>query len=210
MITFLLLYAIIGFIFSSITVKEEANAKDEITIYIKSNGVHTDIVVPIKSEQYDWSQEIKFSHTKSQDSNMNFLALGWGDKGFYLHTPTWAELKFSTAFKAAFGLSSTAIHTTYYKQITESKTCKKVLISKAQYQRLLKYILGSFQKDKNGRLVHIKTNANYGKTDAFYEANGRYSLFKTCNTWANTALKKSGQRACLWTPMDKSILAKYE
>lgn len=54
----------------------------------------------------DWSQKIPFSQTKGKSTDFNYIAFGWGDKGFYLDTPTWADLKFSTAFKAAFGWDS--------------------------------------------------------------------------------------------------------
>lgn len=158
----------------------------------------------------DWSKEIKFANTQSNDSTLPFLALGWGDKGFYLETPTWADLKFKTAFRAAFGLSTTAIHATYYRSMTESESCKKMWISRDQYGRLIDFITNSLQKDGNGHAIYIKTNANYGNTDAFYEANGRYSLFWTCNSWTNEGLKVSGQKACLWTAFDKGILEKYE
>jgi hypothetical protein len=56
---------------------------------------------------------------------VNYLAFGWGDKGFYLNTPEWADLKVSTALNAAFGLSSSAIHSTFYKKLRENETCKK-------------------------------------------------------------------------------------
>ncbi len=46
--------------------------------------------------------------------------------------------------------------------------------------------------------------------DAFYEAKGSYSFMKTCNTWANSALKSAGQKAALWTPSDKGIFRHYQ
>lgn len=207
---FLFLYIIAVFSFSKITVNQEENTKPEIPIYILTNGVHTDIVMPIKNEQIDWTRRVKFENTKAADSTYKYLAMGWGDKGFYLETPEWSDLKASVAFKAATGLSTTAIHATYYKNMKESNDCKKIMISKEQYDRLIKYIDDSFQKDASGNFLNIKTNANYGKTDAFYEANGSYSLFHTCNTWANSALKASGQKCCLWTPLDSGIFSKYK
>lgn len=207
---FIFLYAIAVFSFSKITVNQEENTKPEIPIYILTNGVHTDIVMPIKNPQIDWSRQIKFENTKTADSTYKYLAMGWGDKGFYLETPEWSDLKASVAFKAATGLSTTAIHATYYKNMKEGNDCKKMMISKEQYDRLIKYIDESFQKDASGNFLNIKTNANYGKTDAFYEANGSYSLFHTCNTWANSALKASGQKCCFWTPLDSGIFSKYK
>lgn len=183
--------------------------EEEIDIYIITNGVHTDIAFPVKTSHFDWSKEVKFCNTKSQDSTLQYLAMGWGDKGFYLETPTWADLKVSTAFKAAFGLSNTAMHTTFYKSFSENDKCKKIKISASQYLRLINYITDSFQKDENGHFMHIKTEAVYGKRDAFYEANGKYSIFYTCNTWANNSLKSCGQKACLWTPFDTGIFLIY-
>lgn len=206
----ILIYLIAVFSLSKITVNQEKNTKPEVEIYILTNGVHTDIVMPTKNDQIDWSQQVKFANTKAADSTYKYLAMGWGDKGFYLETPEWSDLKASVAFKAASGLSTTAIHATYYKSLREGADCKKMMISKEQYDRLIRYISQSFQKDAAGNFLNIKTDAIYGKTDAFYEATGSYSLFHTCNTWANSALKASGQKCCYWTATDSGIFSKYK
>ena len=175
----ILLYVIIAYLLSLITIEKEANTKPEVEIYILTNGVHTDIVMPTKNDQIDWSQQIQYKNTKAADSTYKYIAMGWGDKGFYLETPEWSDLKASVAFKAATGLSTTAIHATYYKKMKLGDDCKSMLISKEQYSRLIAYITNSFQKDIDGNFIPIKTDANYGKTDAFYEANGSYSLAYT-------------------------------
>lgn len=191
----------------SVNSKDE-NPNQDVAIYIKSNGVHTDIVVPIKTEYKDWSEKLKFEHIPSKDSTMQFIGIGWGDKGFYLNTPEWSDLKFSTAFKAAFYLGTSAMHATFYKQIKENENCIKINISKEEYANLIKYIEDSFQVDTEGNpiLIHATT---YGQNDSFYEANRRYSLFYTCNTWANNALKSADQKAAVWTPTDTGIFRHY-
>ncbi len=210
-IAFVLLYLLSAYCLSRIAVGGKEPHSNDVAIYIKTNGVHTDLVVPVKNEQIDWTKEIKFTNTHLADtSKIKWLAMGWGDKGFYLQTPTWADLKFSVAFKAAFGLSTTAIHATYYDTLIQNAACKKIMISNDQYTKLISYITNSFQHDTAGHVMNIITNANYGKADAFYEAKGSYSMFHTCNTWANNGLKKSGQRSCLWTPFDTGIFLKYK
>jgi uncharacterized protein (TIGR02117 family) len=209
-VAFVLVYLFSAYLLSRVSLSAENETQKEIQIYIRTNGVHTDIVVPVRNEHIDWSKEIKVSNTLANDTNFSHLALGWGDKGFYLETPTWADLKVSTAFKAATGLSNTAIHATYLDKVKEDLSCKKIEISQSQYKRLIQFITSSFQKNKDGHFMHIKTNANYGKTDAFYEANGSYSLLHTCNTWANNGLKASGQKCCFWTPFDTGIFLNYE
>jgi uncharacterized protein (TIGR02117 family) len=203
-------YLFSAYSLSRISVNEKNTHVNDVSIYILTNGVHTDLVVPIKNKQIDWSKEIKFQNTVKKDSLFQYVALGWGDKGFYLDTPTWADLTFSTAFKAAFALSSSAIHSTFYKSMQEGKDCVKINISNEQYSQLINYIKTSFLVDKNGHLINIISKANYGLNDTFYEATGSYSLFHTCNTWANNGLKSCGQVACFWTPFDTGIFYHYK
>jgi uncharacterized protein (TIGR02117 family) len=187
---------------------QELNSED-VTVYIKTNGVHTDIVVPIKTKYKDWSQTIQFSQIKSQDATMQYIGLGWGDKGFYLNTPQWSDLKLSTAFVAAFGLGSSAMHATFYKEINENERCVKIKISAAEYQNLISYIENTFKYDTNGNPIWINATT-YGQNDSFYEAKGAYTLFYTCNTWANTALKAMHQKAAIWTATDRGIFQHYQ
>ncbi|MFT3681058.1 MAG: TIGR02117 family protein [Ferruginibacter sp.] len=207
----ILLYLVAAFCLSRITVNKEDSPAGDVSIFIKTNGVHTDLVVPVKNDVIDWSRTILFSNTHLKDTgNMQWLAMGWGDKGFYLQTPTWSDLKLSTAFKAAFALSTTAMHTTFYRSIKEDADCKKIMLTTEQYKRLVRYLQESFEYDTAGQMIPIITDANYSDADAFYEATGRYSLFKTCNSWANTGLKSCGQKACLWTAFDTAIFLKYK
>ena len=204
------LYFLSALILSRIGVPAEQEKGNDIAVYVLSNGVHTDIVMPVKSQPKDWSREIKFEDTELKDFAMNYVAVGWGDKEFYLNTPTWADLKFTTAFKAGFGLGNAAIHSTFYKKMTESKDCVKIELTTKQYGKLVKYVDTGFKKDSAGHYMPINTDANYGATDAFYEANKKYSIFFTSNTWTNKALKACGQKACVWTPFDKGIFYQYK
>ena len=206
----LVAYLLIVTLLSFVSVNEDlVENQNEIPIYILTNGVHTDVVLPIKNEHHDWTSQLKFEHTKSKDTTNQYVAFGWGDKGFYLETPTWADLKPSTAIKAASGLSSSAMHVTFYKSLKENKSCKKIQISLENYKKMIAFINESFQT-KSGEFLKIETDAVYGKHDVFYEANGSYSLFYTCNSWANQALKAANQKAALWTISDSGIFRHYE
>lgn len=208
--SFLALYVTSVLLISKITVNSDADfikQQKTVPIYILTNGVHTDIVVPVHNEIKDWRNQIQFSQTKSKDSLMNYIAFGWGDKGFYLDTPEWSDLKASTALKAAFGVSSSAMHTTFFKQLHEGEDCKRILISQENYQKLVNYISDSFSDPIHPQWIK---GHSYGNRDAFYEAKGSYSLFYTCNTWANSALKAANQKASLWTVYDKGIFCHYE
>lgn len=206
-VAFIVLYAIAAFVLSVIPVNTEPEQGD-VTIFINSNGVHTDIIVPLKNEVKDWTKDILYTHTRSQDSTMQYVAFGWGDKGFYLETPQWSDLKTSTALKAAFHLGTSAMHTRFYKYVQEDENCIKIKISQQDYALLVGYINNSFQFDDGKKVLWIEGHS-YGDYDAFYEAKRKYNLFYTCNSWANNALKAANQKAALWTPSDKGIFYHY-
>ncbi|HEY4798087.1 MAG TPA: TIGR02117 family protein [Bacteroidia bacterium] len=207
---FIVLYFIAAFGLSSITTNSDFKPcdKNAIEIYIKSNGVHTDLVMPFRSKIKDWSAFVNPADTKQGDTDPGYVSFGWGDKGFYLDTPTWSELKFSIAFKALFFLSTTAMHVSFYNEINENEFCRKVCIDTTSYSRMVNYVENSFVI--NGEKPKLIKGASYGNNDLFYDAKGTYNLFYTCNTWANGGLKAANLKACLWTPFDKGILNKYK
>lgn len=209
LIALIAIYFLLAFCLSRITINANPVNKPEVAIYIMTNGVHTDIVMPAISQEINWTKEISYKNTLEADSTYQYLAIGWGDKKFYIETPGFADLKLSTALRAISGLSTSAMHTTYYQNIKEDNNCKKIMISNEQYKQLIDYVLNSFKKDSSGHLIPVKTPVHYDIGDAFYEAKGNYSIFKTCNTWANAALKACGQKSCLWTIFDTGIFIKY-
>ena len=95
------------------------------------------------------------------------------------------------------------------ESISENESCKRISISKENYQKLAVFINDSFQRDSNKNLQCI-SGRGYAKNDCFYEAKGSYSLFRTCNTWANDALNDANQKAAFWTPYDGGIFCHYQ
>ncbi len=157
-IVLVLLYLLITQILGHIPVKNDfSEAKsDSVTIYVESNGVHTDIISPATNDVMNWKSFLDASLTLSKDTSYEYVATGWGDKGFYLDTPTWAELKFSTAFSAMFLRTPTLMHVTFKKKVNfPNKDIRKVVISKKQYRIICDRIIASFQS-KNGKLEPIK------------------------------------------------------
>ena len=212
LISFIILYAAIAYICSQIIISGSTENTEErnITIFISTDEVHSDIVLPVRNNLKDWTKEVSFDHIISKDTVYTYIGFGWGNQDAFLDMPTWNDLSISIAAKAAFGLGKTAIHTTYYRRITEDEQCRKIKITATEYQKLIDFVSKEFKTDKNGRYINIETNAQYGYTDAFYEANGNYSILYSCNTWVNNALKKAEQKHCLWTVLSEPILKIYK
>lgn len=201
-VIFIVLYVAISFALLYFPTKEKAFAGDkDKTIYLFSNGVHLDIVVPVEHIPEGLRQQIL------HNPGAKLLGIGWGDKGFYLDTPTWAELSPSVAIKAMFLPSPTAMHVTEHQTI--GSQWSEVHIAQEQLDGLFAYILATFKRDAEGRVQEL-VGQGYTKRDRFYEAHGNYSCFKTCNTWVNIAMKKIGVKTAIWTPMDKGILRYHE
>ncbi len=181
----------------------EISAEKEVTIYLRSNGVHTDICLPVNSETVNWNRIFPLADFKDS-TRRAFIGIGWGDKGFFLNTPTWAELKFSTAFNAIFLPSGTAMHVEYMDAPKTSEKIKTIQISKKRYSDLVKFIRKSFAY-KNKRLQLIKGKGYWGR-DNFYEASGKYHLFNTCNVWTNEALKSANIRTSIFSALPEGNL----
>ncbi len=208
-ISLILFYLFLAFMLTVIPTNHVKQPTRGIQIFIRTNGVHTDFVLPLDGLEINWLQYIKTDDFKGV-YNPKYITFGWGDKGFYIETPEWSDLKASTAFKALFFLSTTAMHVSYLNSKPfEDKDCKSLILSEKQFKNLITYILGSFKRDRTGRIILIP-GKGYDDHDNFYEANGRYSFIRTCNTWLNNGLKYIGVKTATWAPFDKCIFYRLD
>lgn len=175
---------------------------DGVRIYLVSNAVHADLILPVRNESIDWSSQFSKTRFVGDVSGQTHVALGWGDKGFYLETQTWNDFKLSTAANALLLPSSSCLHVDYiHPQNYSDKVA--ITISQEQYTKLVAFIQETFARDSEGEIIQIQGYA-YSTTDAFFEARGSYHLFNTCNSWIGRALKKAGVRTPWYSPMPKT------
>ena len=204
---FVLSYLLAAWIFASLSVNQ-VQPKGEITLFLVSNGVHTDVVMPLKNEIFDWTSVVNPTDTITDDANIAYVGLGWGERNFYLYTPEWKDLSIPNALGALSGLNRTLIHITYYAfEPKEDDYIVKFFVTSEQYQRLTKSLSESF-KQEDGKTILLE-GIRYQSNDAFYEAKGRYHLFNTCNTWLNDRLVESGLKGVYWTPFSSPLLDLY-
>lgn len=195
-------YIAISLILSSITIDRKIKNQDsEKIIFLNTNGVHLDIVIPKNNIDSLLLLGLK------QEQSDKYLSFGWGDENFYLNTPTWGDLTFKNAFSAMFLKSSTLMHVTRYK--TKGSDWIEIKLTESELEKLNFYLQNTFKTSQNGIKI-ILENKGYSSTDDFYKANGSYSCFKTCNSWVNSGFKESGLKSCLWTPFDFGLMKKYE
>ena len=177
-----------------------------VTIYVRTNGVHTWLLVPKVTPQMDWRPMLPGAHLKDRDWGAgDHVALGYGNRTFYLETPTWGDLTMKNAFLAAFGQGRSLMHADHDHQPTADANQRPLVLRGAEYRRLAAFILASFQRGENGRAIPL-LGRGYGGSDMFYEAVGPYSAVYTCNSWTGAALRFAGVRTGLWTPMSQSLM----
>lgn len=195
-----LLYFLLALICSNIEVGKQSSAEDAY-VYLNTNGVHLDIIIPQVYLSPDLLKGLQGI------PSTNYYAFGWGDRDFYLNTPEWKDLKMGTAFSAMFLKSPTLMHVSRYRN--SYSDWAKIPISLEQLEKLNAYILESFALNESGDKI-LLDGKGYSWNDDFYEAKGNYSCFNTCNSWVNGSLKKSGIRACLWTPFDFNLMEMHQ
>lgn len=194
---------------------------DGTEIFVCSNGIHTDFVLPVKTPAIDWSAwfpDADFAVPESAPSSLGYAAFGWGNLHFYLQTPTWADVKLGVALRSLVPLDPTALHVTYRRRPAGGEKCRSLTISAEQYKALARYIEDALQQNPDQARVaggHSVVGAlrpwllagkGYAWNDAFYMAKGHYSAIDSCNVWIGRGLKAAGLPTGLWTPFDFLVL----
>ena len=201
----LALYGLATVVFGLMPVNRAyAPAPDGIAVYLRGNGVHVDLVVPLEAAGVDWRTRMPTNALGLMPGVTENLAFGWGDRGFYLATPTWADVRMSTALWALTGVGTTVLHVEA-TTVPKGPATRHITLSPAQYRRLAGFIENSFRRDDTGAAI-IVPGAHYGLHDAFFEATGHYSAFETCNEWTRQGLVTAGVRAPMWSPFQKALL----
>lgn len=172
------------------------------TIWIAANPIHTAIVVPTSAEGIDLSLVFRPTDLPDPGDMGQYLAFGWGDRDFYLNTPTWADLTPGTTLSAIIGSGQSVLHVDHLRSPEGIPPLRPIRLTRAQYRRLITEITGTLALDASGRAVAMP---GYGSLDVFYTARRDYWLFNTCNIWTGDMLARAGVRVGLWSPFPPGV-----
>ena len=169
-----------------------------VQIYVYSNGVHTGIVVPAVNALHDWRPRIRADDLPDPRRAGDWLIIGWGERDFYLNTPTWSDVDPLVVLRAAVGSDRTLLHVDHLKRVWRGPDLRPLTLTQAQYRALVTSIERDFAPGASIR--------GYGADDVFYPSHGRYSARHTCNEWTGSKLRAIGIRIGLWTPSAWSVM----
>jgi len=179
---------------------------DGIEITVTSNGFHTDLILPLAAAGIDWAEWCPPETGQTTGQTTGFIGFGWGDRDFYLETRSLADLRAATALHALWFSSDVLIHVTAIADPGRIAGRRRVTVAPAVYRRLADYVRAAFRLDAAGRPIR-RPEPGYGAHDAFYEAVGTYSPFRTCNEWLAAGLRQAGIRTGWWAPFAFGVTA---
>ena len=181
-------------------------ANNGVAIYLATNGMHTDFIVPTQHSLFDWTTLIDSQPYEKSLTAYPYLGIGWGDWGFYRELDAWENLTPKLAAKTLFNpRTKTLMHITGYDKLpTAERRVEKVSITNQQYLALCDFIQTGFEFNDQQE-VQLLPNLGYTPNDNFYKGTGAYHYFHTCNYWVNKGLKKIGVRTSLWSPIDRGM-----
>ena len=137
-------------------------------IYLNSTLIHTDIVLPLEAIDADLRNGLYLKEGEE------YVAFGWGDKKFYLETPTWDDLKTTNVLIALFTFSESMMHIERFEKPGDEWI--ELMICKDQLNYLNQYIERKFGKNSNGEKVLVKKDGYQKETIRIDTEN--FSYFK--------------------------------
>lgn len=198
-----LLAALIG---SLVPVNRQWSEPDEgVTVYLANNGVHADIVMPMRANGLDWEPFVPGSDFAAPDPAARWVAFGSGEERVYLETPRWRDITLRTVWSALTG-GKRVMHVELVA--SPAYADRAIRLRPEEYRRLWAAVRADFRLDPRGRPVKIDA-PGYGRSDAFYWATGKFNALKTCNTWAAGRLRLAGIETSLWPPFVQGLVWRY-
>lgn len=179
-----------------------------IPVYLRSNGVHIDLVLPLSAGCACDRHHAPLIDVLDRPfdaavprGQWQWVAVGWGSEPFMLYVPDWEALTPGIALRAVTGLDGSVLRLSSTREPVVGGDTRRLLLSAEQYRRLLAYLRASAGASPQERHSPIA-----GPEDRFYRATDHYHLFLTCNEWVGRGLARAGVRVPLWTPFDDALL----
>jgi uncharacterized protein (TIGR02117 family) len=197
----LLLFALAGWIGSSIPRNSDWREPESgIRVLVGSNGVHTELVMPLVTPEKDWRRDFPAADLPVPDRGFTHVAVSWGEKEVFLNTPTWWDLSPVTVLRIVGIGGDGLLHVSHYVRPAPSDDFRPITLTPEQYRRLVAAVERSVPRGQRVRY------AGYGPEDVFYDAPGHYTASNTCNQWTSDMLAAAGVKTGWWTPFAGGVM----
>jgi uncharacterized protein (TIGR02117 family) len=175
-------------------------------IYVSGDHFHTNLWVPVETPVFRWRDQLDLTQVGGDASQFRYLQFGWGDRIFFVETPSWEQVQLSNALRALFrpGNASALLvkgHAALPEMPNDTVRCLR--LGKTDYLALMAFINNSFQTNGAGKQ---RLASGQDRQSSFYAATGTYSIFNTCNSWTADSLRAANVNTPLWAGLAPPLM----
>ena len=174
--------------------------RDGVEIMVGTNGVHTELVLPLVTPWKDWRADFPATDVRAANDPYTHVAVSWGEREVFLNTPTWTDLRPAIALRAMTG-GDALLHVARYVRPAPGPDNRPLRLTPAQYRRLVARVEAALPPAGERR-----RHRGYAEWDVFYDAPGRYRWNNTCNQWTSDTLAAAGVKTGWWTPFAGGVM----
>lgn len=151
------------------------------SIWVEQDGYHTALVLPAAEATRHAPQ------LRNISESTGYVRFGWGNRDYYgasRKTP-------GMALKALLLPSQSVVEVAHFDTLEQAgSTLVKLEVESDELHNLMAFIASSFALNTKGLPVLTRTEPSGFR---YYQAHGRYYLFRNCNNWTAQALQRGGQ-----------------
>ena len=179
------------------------------SVYLVGDVQHIDFVLPVNNGVYDWRSFLDLgSIGRDVGGDYQYLKFGWGDRDFYMNTPSLDKIQIPRLLRTLFMPGNpTAVHVNGSLTLPEKgdheMTC--VGLTRSEYLDLVNYVQQSFRDGKPDRIQD-----GFAESAGFYEGTGKYSIAHTCNNWVADGLDRVHVTTPLWSGLALPVMGKLK
>ncbi len=177
----------------------EFPAGDDVRIGLLYGPIHVDFLLPATPQTRLALEFARAGGVQVYGSDVGYFIVGWGAREFYTTTPEWADMTFAATARAITGDASVLRVDVTPPDIAFDQV-PQISLSSAQYTALLAQITATARPGPVGLEVQ-----GHRATSGFVEAEGRFNIVRTCNTWLGRSLRAAGVPMGVWTPTPYAV-----
>lgn len=181
-------------------VEPDPREERTVEIMIGHNGIHTEIAMPLVSPDKDWRNTFPASDIETSARPYTHVSVSWGERKFFLETPTWADVNPLTVIGAMFG-GEGVLHVAHYVRPAPSEDYRILHLRTDEYRQLVAVIERQLDPPESREVLD-----GYGAHDVFYTASGTYHIGNTCNQWTSDQLAAAGVQIGAWSPFPGGVM----
>ncbi len=176
-----------------------------IEIMVATNGIHTELVLPIATQAKDWRDTFPTTAERRRDGQIpTHISIGWGEREVFLNTPTWGDLNLATALRIAIRGGDGLMRIGHLVRPAPDENYRPLRLRTEEYLQLVQRIEAMLPPLAPGQVR--RTYLGFQPEDENYDTLGRYTLTNTCNQWTSDTLAEAGVKVGAWTPFAGGVM----